>query len=275
MPKVKTVAVPVLPAREIHLDCLHTPDSQQAAGATIVAEAETLCDNWRDITTLDRVVEAKPMAVCLPSKNQIAEYWITRVDECDLGADCDQLKDHCWRCGEHERRVRDESNIDRCHIVPRSRGGSDGVENLVLLCKYCHSQAPDIADPHVMWDWIKRTRPTYTGLDQLLMKEGEKEYRNLFGSTMDQDFENQAFTEKQRLAFFATLIRFVTSGTSTHAGIVKPTTRAYVFRVSLEKAKAYAVEKSQVELENEIDELKSELKSASSGRRWFLWNELL
>ncbi|WP_188189531.1 HNH endonuclease [Nonomuraea sp. SYSU D8015] len=32
--------------------------------------------------------------------------------------------------------------MERAHVVPRSRGGSDTCENLVLLCKPCHTDSP-------------------------------------------------------------------------------------------------------------------------------------
>lgn len=38
--------------------------------------------------------------------------------------------------------------------MPRQLGGADQVENLVLLCKDCHRDSPDSADPTHLLQWI-------------------------------------------------------------------------------------------------------------------------
>ncbi len=49
----------------------------------------------------------------------------------------------------------------RCHIIPKSRGGSDHPKNLVLLCGLCHSEAPDNVDPTYMIEWLNRRERVY------------------------------------------------------------------------------------------------------------------
>jgi len=44
------------------------------------------------------------------------------------------LKDYCYLCGFTEA-------IERHHIKPRSLGGNDKVENLIILCPNCHTLA--------------------------------------------------------------------------------------------------------------------------------------
>ena len=57
------------------------------------------------------------------TKKQIVNYWASRVDESDLGVDwCDAL-DRCWRCAIETKR------LERCHIIPKSLGGSDDKSN--------------------------------------------------------------------------------------------------------------------------------------------------
>ena len=44
--------------------------------------------------------------------------------------------------------------LERAHVVARSLGGLDNVENLALLCKPCHEHSPDTADPAIFWRWV-------------------------------------------------------------------------------------------------------------------------
>ena len=89
----------------------------------------------------------------------------------------------CWTCGRHDPRFGDigiyldEKGIDndeyrknqdkylwqmwnatrleRHHIIAKSRDGVDTPDNLVLLCSFCHKQAPHTSDPDLFWSWAK------------------------------------------------------------------------------------------------------------------------
>ena len=54
----------------------------------------------------------------------------------------------CWRCGK-------ETELQRRHLIPDSLGGKDEASNIVILCDKCHKEGPNVADPEIMWDWIK------------------------------------------------------------------------------------------------------------------------
>lgn len=41
----------------------------------------------------------------------------------------------CWRCGRPD-------DVERAHLIDRSRDGLDGLQNLVLLCHRCHAAMP-------------------------------------------------------------------------------------------------------------------------------------
>lgn len=57
-------------------------------------------------------------------------------------------------------------------------GGEDAPENLVLLCKMCHAEGPNVADPDVMWDWIRAYGvPLY---DTFWQCKGMKEYKFIY-----------------------------------------------------------------------------------------------
>ena len=80
--------------------------------------------------------------------SQAVDYWSKRIDECGLSVDWSEAHTHCWRCG-------CEKNLERCHIIPDSFGGEDAPHNIVLLCKRCHVDGPNVTDPEIMWDWIR------------------------------------------------------------------------------------------------------------------------
>lgn len=111
------------------------------------------------------------------------DYWITEKGEvvprgtkngemviCDLGEPC------CWACNKqidvdsHECTDRHVDidfkrlwakvggDLERCHIVPKSLGGSDDVSNAFLLCPKCHEESPDTANPSSFIRWVYRKR---------------------------------------------------------------------------------------------------------------------
>ena len=81
------------------------------------------------------------------TKKQIVDYWADHVSEAGLSIDFSEADKRCWRCG-------CQRTLERCHIVPDSLGGEDTPSNFVLLCKRCHLDNPNVADPQIMWDWL-------------------------------------------------------------------------------------------------------------------------
>jgi len=75
------------------------------------------------------------------------DHWSNHIDESSLSVDWSEAHTHCWRCGY-------EKNLERCHIIPHALGGLDEPANIVLLCKRCHAEGPNVTDPEIMWDWI-------------------------------------------------------------------------------------------------------------------------
>lgn len=61
----------------------------------------------------------------------------------------------CFACGS-------ELGTERCHIVPKTDGGSDDAENLHLLCKECHIESEYLTGD-VYWIWFKRKNPLNSG----------------------------------------------------------------------------------------------------------------
>lgn len=108
----------------------------------------------------------------LLSNREIASYWANLQDECGLSVDWAEAHERCWRCGYKGR-------LQHCHIVPEARGGSYSVDNLVLLCRRCHREAPNIADSRYMWIWLRANAfPFY---DSSLYFRAAIEFEQMFG----------------------------------------------------------------------------------------------
>jgi len=105
----------------------------------------------------------------LPSKAAIFQAWKSWLDEngIDWGEPC------CWACGEfwegrYDTSVKSDSDLgrvwekaeplQRCHIIPRSLGGTDDPENLFLLCLDCHDRAPNTTSREAFLQWAKFQR---------------------------------------------------------------------------------------------------------------------
>ena len=108
-------------------------------------------------------------------------YWFSRVDESGLSADASEAHERCWRCGYKHR-------LERCHIIPHSLGGRDEPANLVLLCKRCHAEGPNVADPEIMWDWIKASGTQL--YDTFWNIEGMREYELIYGKSAESELQD-------------------------------------------------------------------------------------
>lgn len=109
-------------------------------------------------------------------KEEIVSYWAKHQSESGLSVDWSEADQRCWRCG-------NEKTLERCHIIPHSLGGKDAPENLVLLCKRCHAEGPNVVDSEIMWDWIKAYAvPFYTTFWGC---KGLREYRFIYGHSFE------------------------------------------------------------------------------------------
>lgn len=108
----------------------------------------------------------------MPSKSRILEYWKEGRELFDkIGFILDWGEPTCWACGKWWDTRYDVINseatwkecckawgkarLQRCHIVPRSLGGSDEPSNFLLLCAECHDLAPDTIYPEMMFKWAR------------------------------------------------------------------------------------------------------------------------
>ncbi|GHE92550.1 hypothetical protein GCM10018785_68420 [Streptomyces longispororuber] len=103
--------------------------------------------------------------MAVPSKREIAQFWARSKQRDEFAPHLYGL-DHpcCFACGwfsEHwdkptPRARWQRATLDRAHIVPRSLGGADTVDNLLLLCRPCHQESPDWSEPREMARWIAK-----------------------------------------------------------------------------------------------------------------------
>ena len=80
------------------------------------------------------------------------DYHSKHIDDHDVAVEWDfwdEDQSKCWCCG------RKTSHLQKCHLVPKSLGGTFEPSNIVPLCGQCHDDAPDVYDRKVMIGWIK------------------------------------------------------------------------------------------------------------------------
>ncbi|MCM3294030.1 HNH endonuclease [Paenibacillus sp. MER 180] len=158
------------------------------------------------------------------SKQEIVDYWFSRVDECGLSVDTSEAHKRCWRCG-------CEKSLERCHIIPASLGGEDAASNLVLLCKRCHIENPNIADPEIMWDWLRAYGTTF--YDTFWIKQGIKEYEFIYHKKFNDELKEKSID----LTKFFEIYNEEIQNTSYHYGhpYLNSATLAGVIRTTFKK----------------------------------------
>lgn len=55
-----------------------------------------------------------------------------------------------------------KSKLQKCHIVPRAKGGEDIPSNMFLMCPTCHEQSPDTINAANFLRWVYDQRTTHT-----------------------------------------------------------------------------------------------------------------
>lgn len=173
--------------------------------------------------------------------SQAVDYWSRYVDECDLSVDWAEADTHCWRCG-------CERHLERCHIVPDSLGGADAPENIVLLCKRCHAEGPNVTDPDIMWDWIKAYNvPFY---ETFWLIRGAKEYEFIYRKKLSQEIADilaqsgKCSADDEMEGLMSQFVASISERASKHFGqpYFNTVTMAGLYRMMLKSlAEAYGV----------------------------------
>jgi len=116
----------------------------------------------------------------IPSKASIAQHWFDQMETMEfekimasspwkrlVRVDC--YEPACWACGYYDGIVDLEGTgrwstwnkadfLQRCHIVPKSMGGSNNHDNLFLMCRTCHDLAPDSIHPKQFYKWVEKRK---------------------------------------------------------------------------------------------------------------------
>lgn len=93
----------------------------------------------------------------LPTKKAIREFWgktsLWRFGGGGFDSSCEFLEDdYCFACGLL-------CQTERCHIIPRCKGGNDSTLNLHLLCGVCHRKSEFLENENSYYYWFfNRTR---------------------------------------------------------------------------------------------------------------------
>ncbi|MBK6314436.1 MAG: HNH endonuclease [Blastocatellia bacterium] len=89
----------------------------------------------------DRILRSPGSQMPAPSVIRLVDYIHIPFERKSLSRKSILLRDHnmCQYCG----RVSSPHDLTLDHVVPRSRGGSSGWENLVACCRPCNSRKGD------------------------------------------------------------------------------------------------------------------------------------
>ena len=157
--------------------------------------------------------------------NHHSQY-ISELDVAPDWGDWDTDWNMCWCCGHST------IHLQKCHLTPRSLGGSDDPSNIVPLCSLCHDKAPDVLDPQVMIDWIKDNQNSlsnfglgrYNHLWDFLMSEYKEKNLNL------DNYDDFVFKYYLNLNYG----KISAHGSQTGAGaVIKESTREWVFKQTI------------------------------------------
>jgi hypothetical protein len=176
---------------------------------------------------------------CNISFQEIVDYWTAREDECGLAVDWSEAHERCWRCGY-------KSRLQRCHIVPGSQGGPYDSSNLVLLCRRCHREAPNVNDPRFMWIWMRTTCvPFY---DLYWTTRGVHEFEKMFGRKPFSSPDFKAVSEKEALELLRKEMRKATIHFGE--GRLNPSTIASIFALLEERLTGHLPTQSSFSFES-------------------------
>lgn len=161
------------------------------------------------------------------SKNEIVEAWSNEIESGSVNVTLKNAHTTCWRCGVKKR-------LDRCHIVPHSKGGADVPNNFVLLCKHCHFDNPNLDRVDVIWDWLRAYK-----LDEgqsFWLMQGEREYNFIYKTTLDYQLQKLGLNDRE---MFYTLFQEEIKEAGHHFGQPRRnrSTVAGIIAITLEKLK--------------------------------------
>ena len=117
---------------------------------------------------LDRVLHSPTMGMPAPSVIRLLEYIHIPYERKSLSRKSILLRDHntCQYCG----RTASTADLTLDHVVPRSRGGSSGWENLVACCRPCNNRKGDRTPDEARMRLLKRPRPFSSHVNRQIIR---------------------------------------------------------------------------------------------------------
>lgn len=77
-----------------------------------------------------------------------------------------------------------------------SLGGEDTPSNFVLLCSRCHLDNPNVADPDIMWEWLRAYKVVF--YDTFWDIQGIREYERIYGISFQEELNVRGITREKR-----------------------------------------------------------------------------
>jgi len=121
----------------------------------------------------------------MPASQAIHRHWVLHrprqafewFDQYDAGEPV------CYACGWWNRHdapgmtdwEREAFGLERAHLVDHARGGGEGFDNLVLLCRPCNRTMPSFGpdDYDAALDWV-RSQPSFLAVEQIKAEAAAK-----------------------------------------------------------------------------------------------------
>lgn len=200
------------------------------------------------------------------TKKEIVDYWERIEDECGLSVDWADAEERCWICG-YKR------ELQRCHIVPEPLGGKDEPSNLVLLCKKCHIEAPNVESKTFMWDWIRANGTSF--YDTSFISKAQKAYEFIYHKSFIEELKDRDILSPRDLAIFNSLpigrsinhFAHPWKNDSTSAGLLRMRLEEYDKRHPNKKMKS----KIFREKEKKFDKIVGMICDIAKEYNWNVW----
>lgn len=93
-----------------------------------------------------------------------------------------QHNDFCWYCGKQIEPQR----LTRDHVFPQSKGGSNDMDNIIMVCKNCNSSKGDMD----LFEWYKEIRHTWPPINVMAHY-----LKNIYQYAVEQDLLDKQLTE--------------------------------------------------------------------------------
>jgi hypothetical protein len=93
-----------------------------------------------------------------------------------------QQNNYCWYCGKEM----ESSKLTKDHVFPRSKGGDNDMDNIIMVCKTCNSSKGNLD----LFEWYAEVRKEWPPLNILIHY-----LKNIFLYAIDHDLMDKHLEE--------------------------------------------------------------------------------